>query len=231
MDKTTERAYKRKCFRGRGRAVCILDRAFFSALGGLSLYILTGQRLLALFLFTAALVLFTLWDRNKWRRFRQKLWLDTAQQLKRENWLKHTAEEIRQGGGILLYPTPNGDAFTGLCLRHGQGTAFHCVGNPDEDLKERALWAGCTATFHPWMEGEAPKAEQVENRLIQTAPKRIAGIWGALLRLSGSRYLLTGFVLLVLSMFLRRALCWRMIGTLCLFIGSVKQAIHLTKTI
>ena len=61
-----------------------------------------------------------------------------------------------------------------------------------------------------------PTRTQVEERLRQKAPKRTPRLWGRLLRLPGNRYLMTGGLLLFLSMVLRKALYWRLLGSVCL---------------
>ena len=80
--------------------------------------------------------------------------------------------------------------------------------------------------FHPWEQGAEPAPEQVRERLMRDAPKRTNILWRQLLTLPGSRYLLTGFMLLIMSMFLRKALYWRLMGSLCLLIGAVRRAFH-----
>ena len=65
------------------------------------------------------------------------------------------------------------------------------------------------------------------ERLVRDAPKRNMLPLKKLLHLPGNRYLLTGFMLLLLSMILRRALYWRLLGTLCLVIGTVRRSFHL----
>ena len=69
--------------------------------------------------------------------------------------------------------------------------------------------------------------EQMIERLKRDAPKRDRKLWHTLLHLPGNRYLLTGCALLLLSMVLRRALYWRLLGSLCLFIGAVRRAVHM----
>lgn len=227
MDRTTARAYKRKCFQGRGIVARWLDRVFFSALGGVCLYILLRNLILSLLLGGAFLLLLVLWDRRRWARFRHRLWQRTVDQLWREDWLRQEAGRIRGSGGVLLYPVPDLDTLTGLCLRLGEGTAFHCVGDVKDSLIAAAQALGCSLTFHPWGQGEEPSREQVVERLVCDAPKRYALPWQKLLHLPGNRYLVTGLLLLLLSMILRRALYWRMLGTLCLVIGTVRRSFHL----
>ena len=227
MDRTTAHAYKRKCFQGRGIVARWLDRVFFSALGGVCLHILLRCLILSLLMGGAILLLLLLWDRRQWARFRQRLWRRTADQLQREDWLRQEAERIRRSGGVLLYPAPDMDTLTGLCLRLGEGTAFHCIGDVKDSLMAAAQALGCSLTSHPWGQGEEPSREQVTERLVRDAPKRNALPWQKLLHLPGNRYLLTGFLLLLLSMILRRALYWRLLGTLCLVIGTVRRSFHL----
>ena len=227
MDRTTARAYKRKCFQGRGIVARWLDRVFFSALGGVCLYILLRNLILSLLLGGAFLLLLVLWDRRRWARFRQRLWQRTVDQLQREDWLQQEAERIRRSGGVLLYPVPDLDTLTGFCLRLGQGISFHCVGNAQDNLISAAQALGCSLMFHPWGQGAEPRKEQVMERLVRDAPKRNALPWQKLLHLPGNRYLLTGLLLLLLSMILRRALYWRLLGTMCLVIGTVRRSFHL----
>ena len=225
------RAYKRQCFQGRSAAARWLDRLFFSALCGAGLNILLGKLLPSLLLLGSALLLFTLWDGRRWSRFERKLYESVRDRLRREDWLLQEAERIRQGDGKLLYPTPEGDALSGFCLRYGPGTAFHCIGKEERDLVARAETFRCTVTFHPWGFGAEPSLEAVNERLKHDAPERRAKLWPALLRLPGNRYLLTGCLLLLLSVFLRRALYWRLLGTLCLFIGAIRRCFQTVLTI
>ena len=203
-----------------------LDVGFFSFICGVALYILSGRVFLSLLLMIAALSFLILLDARRWGRFRQKLWKDAVSRLRREDWLRQEAERIRQAGETVLYPAPGRDELTGLCLRRGPGTAFHCFGEPKEELRAEALAVGCTLTFHPWGQGSEPSREQVEDRLRQDAPKRERKLWRALLRLPGKRYLVTGCLLLLLSIFLRRALYWRLLGSLCLFVGTCRRSFH-----
>lgn len=227
MDRILERSYKRTCFQGRGVVGRWLDRAFFSALAGAGLYILTGKALFALLLAGTALLLLILWDVRRWTRFRRKLWQGAATALKREDWLRKEAASLRQGGGVVLYPTPEGEALMGLCLRYGSGTAFHSFGAEQADLAAQAAALGCSLTVHPWGEGAEPSREQVLERLRRDAPRRTALPWRALLDLPGGRYLLTGCALLLLSMILRRALWWRLLGSACLVIGAIRRSLRI----
>ena len=224
MDKKTELAYKRICFHGRGTVARWLDRAFFSSLGGVCLYVACRSRLLSVLLFIALSALLVLLHRKRWMKYRRKLWQAAADRLKREDWLRQEAERIRQAGGTILYPTPDGQALLGECLRIGKGAAFHCIGDVREDLIDQARSVGCTIEFHPWGEGTEPSFEQVLDRLRQDAPKTGAKLWPRLLRLPENRYLLTGSVLLLLSIFLKRAMYWRLLGSLCLMIGALRRS-------
>lgn len=226
MDRTIEQAYKRKCFQGRGWMARWLDMGFFSPICGVGLYILSGRILLSLLLMTAVLVFLILLDARRWGRFRQKLWKGVANRLRREDWLRREAERIRQAGETVLFPTPDRDELMGLCLRLGPGTAFHCFGEPKEELMTEVGTVGCTLTFHPWGQGSEPSREQVEDRLRQDAPKRERKLWRMLLRLPGKRYLVIGCLLLLLSIFLQKALYWRLLGSLCLFIGTCRRSFH-----
>lgn len=230
MDRSMERAYKRICFQGRGAIARWTDRAFFSLLGSVCLYLVGRNRLLCGLLFPALMAAFVLWDRRKWTRFQHELWQQTAKTLKREDWLKSEADRLRQKGGVILYPTPDGEEMTGFCLRHGPGTAFHCFGDQEGELISKAKTMGCTVAFHPWQEGDEPSRDQVIERLRQNAPKQGKGVWKALLQLPGNRYLLTGGVLLALSLLLRRALYWRLLGSLCLMIGALRRAFQVRST-
>ena len=230
MDKMTERAYKRTCFQGRGSVARWLDRAFFALLGGVCLYLLCPLLWLSCLLSLALLTFFLVWDRRRWARYRDRLWQDAVQALRREDWLRNRAEDIRQAGGIILYPTPDQDALTGFCLRLGAGAAFHCFGETDEALAAQAQALGGTIVFHPWGQGRLPSREEVEARLRRNAPMRERKLWQMLLHLSYDRYLLTGCVLLMLSILLRRALYWRLLGSLCLMIGAIRRAFRMTAT-
>ena len=230
MDKRTERAYKRTCFQGRGAVARWVDRVFFALLGGACLYIACRNFVLSCLLLVGLLAFSLLWERKRWARFRQDLWQRTVRDLRREAWLKGEAARLRQGGGVILYPLPDGEALVGLCLRYGQGTAFHVFGDPKQELIHRAKALGCTLAFHPWREGPEPSQAQVLERLKQNAPKRERTIWRALWQLPGNRYLLTGGVLLLLSLFLRRALYWRLLGSLCMMLGAVRRLLHVEKT-
>lgn len=226
MDRNAERAYKRTCFQGRGSVARWLDRGFFSGLGGVCLYILTRNMALSGLLCMGLFALLTLWDGRRWSRFKRKVWQDALGQLKREEWLQQEAELIRKTGGVLLFPTPGEDDFMGLCLRHGPGTIFHFFGDARKELTAQALALGCTASFHPWGEGKEPSREQVMDRLRRDAPVYRRKLWRSLLQLPGNRYLLTGFVLLVLSLFLRRALYWRLLGSVCLLFGTFRRSLR-----
>ena len=224
MDRSTERVYKRKCFQGRGWTARWLDRVFFALLCGVCLYISVGRFFLSLLLAAAVLLLLTFLDMRRWDKFRQKLWQDAADRLRRETWLRKEAERIRQAGGIVLFPTPDRDALLGFCFRYGLDTVFHGFGEGREDLITEAAAYGCTLVFHPWGKGEAPSREQVTERLRQEAPKGGKRLWRMLLNLPGNRYLLTGGLLLLLSVFFRRALYWRLLGSLCLLIGAFRRS-------
>ena len=126
----------------------------------------------------------------------------------------------------MLYPTPDKDELTGLCLRMGTGTGFHCFGEPQPDLSSLCSSLGCRVSFHPWGEGEEPEQKQVIERLKNEAPKQDKGQWRDLLRLPGNRYLMTGCLLLLFSVWLRRALYWRLLGSLCLLIGGLRVSFH-----
>ena len=227
MDRSMERAYKRKCFQGRGWLARWLDKVFFSALCGICLFILCGSRLLSLLLIAGVLLLLCLLDRKRWNRFRHKLWQDAAHRLKREDWIKQEAEDIRRSGGTILFPTPDRDTFMGACLRFGPGTAFHSFGEPVEELRTEAVAFGCAMSFHPWGEGGEPSRERILERLRQDAPLRDHRLWRKLLHLPGNRYLLTGCLLLLLSVFLRKALYWRLLGSLCLLIGTFRRTFRM----
>ena len=230
MDTFVERAYRKQCFQGRSPFARWLDRTFFSTLGGVCLYLLLGRLVPSLLLLLAILILLILYDVRKWSRYRQKLWRNAANDLRREGWLRQEAERIRKAGGVPLYPMPELDMLTGLCLRLGEGTAFHCFGTPAPELAAAAASMGCTLAFHPWGQGPDPSGAQVIQRLVRDAPKRNGLAWRQLLQLSDNRYLLTGCLLLLLSIFLRRALYWRLLGSLCLLIGAVRRSFRLVTT-
>ena len=78
-----------------------------------------------------------------------------------------------------------------------------------------------------WQEGPEPRRERVVERLRRNAPKRDGALWKRLLDLPGNRYLLTGVLLLLLSIILRRALYWRILGSLCLLIGAIRRSVTL----
>lgn len=222
-----ERAYKRRCFQDRGALARWVDRAFFSALGGGCLYIACGSLCLSAILALGLLSLFVLWDGKRWRRCKTQLWQDAARQLRREAWLREEAARIRKTGGTILYPAPDRDGLIGCCLKEGPGAAFHCFGEAQEPLIIQAQALGCSLIFHPWGEGEEPTMMQVEERLRRDAPKRDARLWRQLLRLPGNRYLLAGTALLLLSLVLKRALYWRLLGSLCLLIGALRRSLRL----
>ncbi len=224
MNGKNERAYKRTCFHGRGTVARWLDRGFFAAVCGVCLYILEGKAVPSLLLFGAAALLFLLWDMRRWDRFKRKLWQSASDQLRREEWLDGEAERIRRAGGVVVYPAPDADSFLGLCLRMGPRASFHCFGDPEEKLTRAASAVGCSILFHPWGMGEEPSRAQVEARLERDAPKRTGNVWRSLLTLPANRYLLVGFLLLAFSMLLRRALYWRLLGSLCLMIGAVRRS-------
>ena len=226
MDRRIEQAYKRNCFQGRGAVARWVDRGFFSALCGVGSYGLWGEKVTSLLLASASVLLFTLWDMLRWQKFRQKLWRREADQLKRESWLRQEAEAIRRQGGVILFPTPDRDTLQGLCLGRGQGASFHCFGAARDDLVAQAQALGCTVWFHPWGNGAEPSREQVQERLVRDAPKRKAKPWRHLLTLPGGRYYMAGLLLLILSVFLKRALYWRLMGSVCLLIGAFRRAFH-----
>ena len=201
-----------------------LDRVFFALLCGVCLYISVGRFFLSVLLAAAVLLLLTFLDMRRWDKFRQKLWQDAADRLRRETWLRKEAERIRQAGGIVLFPTPDRDALLGLCFRYGPDTVFHGFGEGREDLITEAAAYGCTLVFHPWGKGEAPSREQVIERLRQEAPKGGKRLWRMLLNLPGNRYLLTGGLLLLLSVFFRHAFYWQLLGSLCLLIGAFRRS-------
>ena len=221
-------AYKRICFHGRGIVARLTDRAFFSLLGGVCFFLLFGDRLLSVSFMAALLVTFLLWGHRRWMKYKHSIWQKTVKTLKQEDWLRQEAERIRQEGGKVLYPVPDAEALLDHCLRSGEGTTFHCFGEEKGELIALVESCGCTLSFHPWQEGSEPSREQVIERLRRDAPKRDRRIWHALLHLPGNRYLLTGCVLLLLSMALRHALYWRLLGSLCLCMGAIRRALHVT---
>ena len=226
MDTSTERAYKRACFQGRGVLARWMDRIFFSLLGGLILLILCGRILPSVLLALAVLLTMVLWDRKRWEKYKLRLWKGKAASLRREAWLKQAAEDIRQAGGVVLYPTPDADHLTGLCLKMGSGAAFHCFGERDKTLMNVAGDLGCSLSFHPWGEGEEPDRKRILERIREEAPRHDRSAWRNLVHLPGTRYVLTGFLLLAFSMCLRRALYWRLLGSLCLLIGGLRWSIQ-----
>ena len=205
----------------------MLDRAFFSALGAVCLFIVLRCFVLSVLLFAAVFLLLSLWNERQWSRYKQQLWNRTAVALKRESWLKQEAERLRKQGGVILFPLPERDEFIGLCLRMGPGTGFHAFGGPKEELAKAADEMGCIVTFHPWGEGEAPTRGQIEERLRQKVPLRKGRLWNKLLQLPDNRYILTGCVLLLLSIILKRALYWRLLASLCLLIGAFRRTLHM----
>lgn len=227
MDRMTERAYMRKCFQGRGMVARSLDMAFFSLLGGACLYVLIRNLVFSTLLSAGLFLFFILWDRRRWHRYRQRIWQEADRSLRREAWLQQEAERIRGEGGVILYPTPDGERMIGLCLNFGQGTVLHSFGDTNNDLLATAEAYGCSVVFHPWQEGSEPSREQVVERLQRDAPKRVYALWKKLIQLPGNRYLLTGVLLLLLSIILRRALYWRILGSLCLLIGTIRRSVTL----
>ncbi len=208
-----------------------MDKVFFSGLCGVCLYVLSGQFFYFMLFAAAMLLLLTMIERQRWNRFRRRLRQDAQTQLKREDWLAKEAERIRKAGGEILFPTPDGDTFMGLCLRLGPGTTFHCFGEPKEDLNATALKTGCALKFHPWGQEGRPSQSQVDEKLRQDAPKSERRLWQILLHLPGNRYLATGFLLLALSIFLKKAIYWRLLGSLCLLIGAFRRSFRtLTET-
>lgn len=208
-----------------------LDRVFFALLGGVCLHIACRNLILSCLLSAGLLAFSLLWEKKRWERFQNNLWQRTAQTLGREAWLKGEAARIREAGGVILYPVPDGETLIGLCLRYGEGTAFHCFGEGkgDGDLTDRAKAMGCTLSFHPWQEGPEPSREQMIERLRRDAPHRDHRLWRSLLHLPGNRYLLTGGVLLLLSVVLRRALYWRLLGSLCMMLGALRRLLHVER--
>ena len=227
MDTRIVHAYKQQCFQGRGIVALWSDRTFFSALTGVCLYIWRRRLIASLLLFAAVFALLTVWDMRRWSRFKRNLLRNAVDRLKREDWMDREAERIRQKGGVTLFPTPDTDSMTGCCLRLGRGTSFHCFGEVKTELIAGAAAYGCTVTFHPWGEGAGPSREQVIQRLERDAPKRDTKLLRRLLSLPGSRYLVTGCMLLLLSIVLRHALYWRLLGSLCLLIGAVRRSVRL----
>lgn len=231
MEGAIERAYKRKCFQGRGTFARLLDRAFFSAFGGVCLYIVIRRMFPSILLFAALFLLLNLMGRRRWQTYRRQLYRSAEAELKREVWLKQEAESFRQQGGVILFPLPRKEELMGLCLRLGPGTAFHAFGGSKQVLTTTAYQMGCTVTFHPWGEGEAPTQEQIEAKIRQEAPPRRGGLWRQLIKLPDNRYLLTGCVLLLLSIFVKGALYWRLLASLCLLIGAVRRSLHMVTEI
>ena len=227
MDGSIERAYKRTCFQGRGTIARWLDRVFFALLGGVCLHIVSRNLVLSGLLALGLLVFLILWDRKRWNKYRRQLYQSAATALKREAWVSAASARIQQEGGEILFPTPDRETLMGHCLRLGPGSTLHCFGVPKEDLIAQATAFGCTLVFHPWEEGPAPTRDQVLERLRRDAPMRDTRLWRQLLHLPGNRYLLTGCGLLILSMLLRRALYWRLLGSLCLAIGAFRRSFRL----
>lgn len=227
MDRMTERAYKRECFQGRGMVARSLDMAFFSLLGGACLYILKRNLVFSAVVSAVLLLLFVLWDRKRWDNYIHRIWKDAVKALRREAWLQQEAERIRGEGGVIIYPKPDTERMIDLCLNLGKDTVFHSFGDTNNDLLAAAEAYGCSITFHSWQEGPEPSREQVMERLRRNAPKRDGALWKRLLDLPGNRYLLTGAFLLLLSIVLRRALYWRVLGSLCLLIGAIRRSVTL----
>ena len=171
MDRMTERAYKRKCFQGRGMVARSLDMAFFSLLGGACLYVLIRNLVFSTLLSAGLFLFFILWDRRRWHRYRQRIWQEADRSLRREAWLQQEAERIRGEGGVILYPTPDGERMIGLCLNFGQGTVFHSFGDTNNDLLATAEAYGCSVVFHPWQEGslwqQTCRRSQLRARSLQ----------------------------------------------------------------
>ena len=194
------------------------------------MYLLCRNLPLSGLLVLGLLMMFLLWESRRWAKYKLDLWRKTATTLKREDWLRQEADRIRQEGGVILFPMPEAGALTGLCLRFGAGTKFHCFGDAQAELVALTEGFGCNLTFHPWREGRSPSREQVIERLRRDAPKRDRKLWHAVLHLPGNRYLLTGCGLLFLSLVLRQALYWRLLGSLCLMIGAIRRAFPLPKS-
>lgn len=201
-----------------------LDIAFFSALGGMCLYIAGNSFTLAACLSLAMVLLQVLLDQKRWGKYQRQLWQKAKDRLKRENWLRREGEHLRNAGGIILYPTPDEDRLMGMCLRWGPGTKFHCFGEERKVLADLASSMGCTVTFHVWDHGGEPSPEQVAERIRLDAPIRRHQLMPRLRRLPFDRYLLTGSLLLILSIFLKRAFYWRLLGSMCLMIGAFRRS-------
>ena len=227
MNVSLQRAYKRKCFQGRGTAARWLDRLFFSALCGVCLHILSGMLALSWMLSGTVLLCLFLWDRRRWDKYKDKLLKNAVLKLRREDWLKQEAVRIRQEGGAVIIPTPNVDTLIGLCVYFGRGKVLHCIGEAREDLVTAASEWGCSLIFHPWGEGKEPSPVQVNERLKREAPEAKPRLWRKLLHLPGNRYFLAGCILLLLSVCLRKTLYWRLLGTVCLLIGTLRRSIRL----
>ena len=227
MDRVTEQAYKRRCFQGRGMAARLLDMAFFSLLGGACLYVLKRNLGFSIFLSGMLLLVFVLWERKRWNRYKQCILQEATKALRREAWLQQEGESIRGKGGVILYPTPDRKDMIGFCLRLGQGTAYHCFGDTNEELLAVAEAFGCSIAFHPWQEGPEPSRAQVIERLRRDAPKRNYVLLKKLIQLPGNQFLLTGASLLLISIFLRRALYWRVLGSICLLVGAFRRSMTL----
>ena len=118
----------------------------------------------------------------------------------------------------------------GHCLRMGQGISFHCIGDERKELILAVSKLGSVITFHPWEEGSDPDREQIVEKLKSNMPKRNDLLWKDLLQMSGNRYMLAGASLLIISMFLRHALYWRLLGSLCLLIGAIRHSIQMVVT-
>ena len=165
MDRVTEQAYKRRCFQGRGLVARSLDMAFFSLLGGACLYVLKRNLGFSILLSGMLLLVFVLWERKRWDRYKQCILQEATKALRREAWLQQEGESIRGKGGVILYPTPDRKDMIGFCLRLGQGTAYHCFGDTNEELLAVAEAFECSIAFHPWQEGPEPSRAQVIERL------------------------------------------------------------------
>lgn len=219
-------AQKRICFQGRGTIARVLDRTFFAVLGGLCLYIGCGTWWLsALMSISIYLLLFAL-AKRRWDSYLKSLWNSMKTQLRQENWMEEEAARIRASGETILYPKPDAEKLTGYCLNAPKGTRFHCFEAESTTLAQIAENYGCVLLFHPRREGETPTDDQIESHIEAKTPTGRKHTIIRILSQTESRYYIAGVVLLGLSMVLRRAVYWRILASLCFFVGTIKRMLH-----
>lgn len=222
MDANTKRYYQKQCFGGRSLFARTVDNVFLCCLIAGALFILGVKSPWPFLIGMVGFLIVAGIEKARWSWFEKRLFEKTAQTLQRESWMRQKAEELKQPNKYLAYPTPENEELIGLCLRLNQGVEIHSFGNEDKDKKNLANAWGHSMVFHAFMPEEKPSMEEIEKRIEKGVKKNRYSFRQVAKAIPINRFFVSGIVLLVLSIFLRRAMYWRLMGSLCLSIGVLR---------